>query len=278
MNRVFEVDGRERFARMRGSPELPCAVFVHPFMLNSLFWWDQLEGLSNVRHCVALDLPGFGRSEPFDLRAIDLEAYARDLLRTFDALGIAGPVDLVGLSGSAMVSVIAAVAAPERVASLTLMSAPFIDSMGPAYDRYRAEMARLAVVEDKGVVFRRMLDYVVGRSLGLPERARYRSMLEETRYEMLVAFLTNTKFALPGDIAGRLIQPVLFPVGDQDSLISPDQTQAQAGTLRDARVVVLPDCGRFPPIEAPTALNAALEEFWTGPARRSPAQLAEGKA
>jgi pimeloyl-ACP methyl ester carboxylesterase len=259
----FEIDGRERFVRTRGASDLPPAVFLHPFMLNSRFWWDQLEGLSDIRFCLAPDLPGFGRSDPLRIDRIDLGEYANDLLRCLDTWGIDGPVDLVGLSGSAIVAVLAAALAPERIRSLALMSAPFIETMGEAYDRYKAEMARLVVVEDKSVVYRRMLDYVVGPGLGLTARARYRSMFEETRAEMFVAFLTQTSVRLPEDLSTRLAMPVLFPVGEHDTLISPEAAQAQAGTLANARIERIDSCGRFPPIEQPDRLNAALRRFWS---------------
>ena len=259
----FEIDGRERFVRTRGASDLPPAVFLHPFMLNSRFWWDQLDGLSDIRFCLAPDLPGFGRSDPLRIDRIDLGEYADDLLRCLDVWGIGDPVDLVGLSGSAIVAALAAARAPHRVRSLTLMSAPFIETMGEAYDRYKAEMARLVVVEGKAVVYRRMLDYVVGPGLGLAERARYRSMFEETRAEMFVAFFTRTTVKLPQDLAARLDLPVLFPIGENDTLISPEQAQAQADTLGNARVERIDGCGRFPPIERPDRLNAALRRFWS---------------
>lgn len=259
---AYSLNGQERYARRAGDPELPTAVFLHPLMLNSMFWWDQLRGLGDVRHCIAPDLPGFGRSEPLRLDGIDLGELARDVLACLDEWGVRQPVDLVGLSASALVAALVAAAAPKRVRSLTLMSAPFIETMGEAYDRYRSEMARLAVVEDKGVVFRRMLDYVVGPNLGLMERARYRSMLEETRYEMLVAFLTRTTVALPADLDRRLTMPILFPVGEHDTLMSPSQAGEQASRFADARVETIDGCGRFPPLERPAALNDALRRFW----------------
>ena len=259
---TFEIDGGERFVRERGDRQAPVALFLHPFMLNSRFWWDQLAGLSDIRRCLAPDLPGFGRSDPLRVDRIDLQEYADDVLRCLDQWGVAEPVDVVGLSGSAIVSVLLAVRAPDRVRSLALMSAPFIATMGEVYDRYKSEMARLAVVEDKGVVVRRMLDYVVGPGLGLLERARYRSMFEETRYEMLVAFLTRTSVTLPNDLNARLTMPILFPIGEHDTLVSPDQTKAQAEALPDARIQRIDGCGRFPPLERPDQLNSALRRFW----------------
>jgi pimeloyl-ACP methyl ester carboxylesterase len=254
-------EGARHFRRVGAGP---VALFLHPFMLNSRFWLDQLAGLSDFRCCLAPDMPGFGRSDPLHLDRIDLHEYADDLLCFLDTLGVEGPVDAVGLSGSAMVLAYACAKAPHRFRSLALMSAPFRGSMGVAYDRYRAEMARLAVVEDKGVVFRRMTEYVTGSGMSLAAKARYRSMLEEARTESIVAFMTATRVDMPADLAERIPVPVLLPIGDEDSLIGMDEARQMVARMRDCHIVPIPGSGRFPPLEQPEVLNRVLREFWTG--------------
>jgi pimeloyl-ACP methyl ester carboxylesterase len=219
-----------------------------------------------VRTCWAPDLPGFGGSEPLRLDRIDLGEYADDLLAWLDAVGVDEPVDAVGLSGSALVVALACYRSPARFRSLTLMSAPFRSTMGEAYDRYKAEMARLAVVEDKGVMFRRMTEYVTGAGMSLLAKARYRSMMEDTRLESIVAFMTATRVELPGDLAERLPVPVLLPIGDGDTLIGADEARALAARMPRGHVADVAGSGRFPPLERPEALNALLREFWAGPA------------
>jgi 3-oxoadipate enol-lactonase len=256
------IEDEMRYFRRAGAG--PVAVFLHPFMLNSRFWLDQLADLRDVRTCIAPDMPGFGQSTSLRLDLIDLHEYADDLLAFLDELGIDGPVDAVGLSGSAMVLAFACAKAPQRFRSLALMSAPFRGSMGVAYDRYRAEMARLAVVEDKGVVFRRMTEYVTGAGMSLAAKARYRSMLEEARTESIVAFMTATRVDMPEDLADRITVPVLLPVGEEDSLIGLEEARQLEKRMRDCRVAPIPGCGRFPPLEQPAALNRLLREFWAG--------------
>src|SRR3989304_5962559 len=56
------VNGNMLFYRESG--EGPPAVFIHGFPLDHSLWLDQLKGLAHVRHCIAPDLRGFGRSEP----------------------------------------------------------------------------------------------------------------------------------------------------------------------------------------------------------------------
>jgi pimeloyl-ACP methyl ester carboxylesterase len=254
-------DGERTYRRAGNGPP---ALFVHPFMLNSRFWLDQLSGLADVRTCWAPDLPGFGGSDPLRLDRIDLGEYADDLIGWLDAVGIREPVDAVGLSGSAIVVALACYRAPDRFRSLTLMSAPFRSTMGEAYDRYKAEMARMAVVEDKSVMFRRMTEYVTGSGMSLLAKARYRSMMEDTRLESIVAFMTATRVELPDDLAERLTVPVLLPIGDGDTLIGAEEARALAARMPQGRVAAITGSGRFPPLERPDLLNACLREFWAG--------------
>ena len=78
------------------------------------------------RRVVALDLRGRGLSDATPPGTYGWPAHARDVLAVADALGAAGPVDLVGHSMGAFVGMQAAADAPERVRRLVL-----VDAAGP---------------------------------------------------------------------------------------------------------------------------------------------------
>ena len=52
------------------------AVFIHGLGGMSTNWTDLMHALQYRLHCVAVDLPGFGYSEPFD-RAPSITAFAQ---------------------------------------------------------------------------------------------------------------------------------------------------------------------------------------------------------
>lgn len=245
----------------RGRP----AIFLPAFLTDSRYWLDQLEGLADVRRCIAPDPLGFGQSDPTTARAIEPEVYARQLVGFLDALGIDEPVDLVGFSGGAIVCALFAAAHGSRVASLTLMSSAFTSGPDPAYRRYQQEMARLVVVEGIDALFRRFDEYIFGAQPSLYARARYKTMLADTPYEMFVAFLTSDALGARPELPALLKMPVLLPYGERDVVIHEQQAQALAALMPHAVWRRVPDAGRLLALENPGALNAALREFWSEP-------------
>jgi pimeloyl-ACP methyl ester carboxylesterase len=61
----------------------------------------------------------------------------------------------------------------------------------------------------------------------------------------------------------RLKLPVMIPVGQGDSVLTPAMAERTAALFPDARVVVLPGAGRLLPLESPREFNDALRAFWT---------------
>jgi pimeloyl-ACP methyl ester carboxylesterase len=258
MSHTVTVSDAEMFYREsgRGRPVL----YVHALLLDSRLWLDQLAAFPNRRN-LAPDLPGFGWSSPVVAPKVDTERHAARLIEFLDRVGAREPVDVVGLSGGGTIAAMACAAAPQRCRSLVMISTPLGAALDPAGVRYRAENARTVVIEGKDTLFRRFNEYIVGPNASLLARARYKSMLEQTPYESIVAFMT-TQEPPRTDLASRLPMPVMIPVGDGDTVLTPANAEALAKSFPDARVVRLPVAGRLLPLEAPAELSRALEEFW----------------
>lgn len=239
------------------------ALFLHPFLLNSAFWIDQLNDLADVRRCIAPDMRGWGRSEPVSDTRLDLGTYARDVLTFLDQIGVTEPVDVVGMSVSSFISGLVYELAPERIASLTLISSVFDFERNLPYERYQREMARTVVVEGHDALFRRFDEYIDGPNSSLHMRARYKQMLLDSRVEMIVAHLTGsgTTPARP-DLPGKIKVPVLIPAGTEDSVISMEQFEQNARAFPNATVVAIEGAGRLIPLEASSRFSAALRRFW----------------
>jgi len=112
----------QRLASQKDGPA-PTVVSVHGLGMDTLasFYLSLAAPLAAAGvHVVTYDLRGHGRSEktPTKYRLSDS---ADDLIGLLDALGITEPVHLVGNSYGGCVSFNVAVAAPERVASITLL-------------------------------------------------------------------------------------------------------------------------------------------------------------
>src|SRR6188508_969060 len=95
----------------------PAVVLLHAGVADRTMWSEHLPPLADAGYrAVALDLPGFGEAPP-------AEAPWSDVLATMSALDIASAA-IVGNSFGGAVAYNLALASPERVTALVLVSAP----------------------------------------------------------------------------------------------------------------------------------------------------------
>jgi pimeloyl-ACP methyl ester carboxylesterase len=108
----------------------PVALFIHGVLLNSYLWRHQLEDLSDIRRCIALDLLAHGDTEIAPNQDVSVTANAKMLKEFLDALHI-DQVDLVGNDSGGGIAQIFAALYPERVRSLTLTDCDTHDNWPP---------------------------------------------------------------------------------------------------------------------------------------------------
>jgi pimeloyl-ACP methyl ester carboxylesterase len=257
----IEIDGCETFYRSAGSGKP--AVFVHPYLLDSTIWLDQVKGLADRRRCIALDLPGHGRSDPISATTLDPERDAAFLTRFLDGLALGVPIDLVATGAGGIIAALAYAAKPARFSSLTLLSTNFAQGPNESVKTYQREMARLAVVEGMDAVFRRWDEYIVGSAVTLHARARYKSMITRCRYETIVAFLMSDALKERPELPRLFDVPVLLPYGEEDVVMKGELGGKVLASYRNApQTVVVPKAARLLPLENPEALNQSIAAFW----------------
>jgi len=108
----------------------PVALFVHGVLLNGYLWRHQLDDLSDVRRCIAVDLLAHGDTEIAPGQDVSVTANAKMLEEFLDALHI-DKVDLVGNDSGGGIAQIFAALYPERVRSLTLTDCDTHDNWPP---------------------------------------------------------------------------------------------------------------------------------------------------
>ena len=108
----------------------PVALFVHGFPLNGYHWRHQLEGLRDIRRCIAPDLMGLGFSEVTTDQSLCFAAQAQMLREFIDTLGIA-EIDVIGNDSGGAIAQILATQVPDRIRSLTLTNCDVHDNWPP---------------------------------------------------------------------------------------------------------------------------------------------------
>ncbi|MFH8586116.1 alpha/beta fold hydrolase [Streptomyces celluloflavus] len=240
---------------------------------RSLEDWEPLRAALPARRLIALDLAGFGRSQPLpDLR---LGALAEHVAKTLDRLGATAPAHVVGNSLGGAVAMRLAVHDPARVASLALA-----DSAG-----FGREVTWLLRALDLPVLWRLLLrpdEYgarTAERSLfhdpafATPDRIALARELARrpgaARTTRQVARALGSLSGVRADRRGNLLAavealdiPTLVVWGDRDRILPAAHLTHAATALPRARTHLFARTGHLPQIERAAEFAALLDEFW----------------
>jgi pimeloyl-ACP methyl ester carboxylesterase len=274
------VDGRAVLIRRTPGTGDP-ALYVHGLGGSSTNWTDLAALLTEHVDGMALDLPGFGGSDPARDGDYSLAAQARVIARVIEQWG-RGPVHLAGNSLGGAVCVLLAARRPELVRTLTLVSpampdlrprrspAVFIGAFGVPGLRLLADrwVARTSV-EDR---VRGVLEICFADPSVIPE-VRWAEAIADERKQMTVpwaraafagsvrglvtAYLRTGQRSLWAE-AAKITAPTAVVWGEQDRLVDVILAPRTARTIPGATLLVLPNIGHVAHLEAPPAVARVI--------------------
>lgn len=118
----------------------PVLLFVHGVLMNKHLWRHQIDDLSDIRRCIALDLLAHGDTEIRADQDVSVTANAAMIAEFLDALDI-DRVDIVGNDSGGGICQIFAALHPDRVRTLTLTDCDASDNWPPAAFQPFVDMA-----------------------------------------------------------------------------------------------------------------------------------------
>jgi pimeloyl-ACP methyl ester carboxylesterase len=278
----LRVNGRSLLVRTTPAAraEAEPALYVHGLGGSSTNWTDFASLLAEEVDGLAIDLPGYGGSDPAPGGDYCPAALAEVVARVIEETG-RGPVHLFGNSLGGVIAVLVAARRPDLVRTLTLIS-PAMPDLRP--DRGPRLMIGLAALPGRG---RRVRDYlgvdpavrvrtVVEACFAHPEAIpprRLAEAVEEARREQLTpwradAFVRSIRGLIATYLAprgrslwraaGAITAPTLVLWGGADRLVSADLAERTAAAIPKSRLLVLPDVGHTAQLEAPEAAARAV--------------------
>ncbi|MBM4071297.1 MAG: alpha/beta fold hydrolase [Planctomycetes bacterium] len=241
----------------------PTVVLLHGFPLCSAMWRPQIAALQKDYRVIVPDLRGFGGSTPV-ADAPSLEQMADDVGGLLDALRIAEPVVLGGLSMGGYAALAVARRYPGRLRGLILADtrAEPDDAQGKAN---RDAMIDFARANDARAVIDKMLPRLLAEKTlaARPEVVQeIRDMAAAQEIDGIVGalkVLRDRPDARPGLASIRV--PTLVVVGSEDALTPPAMAETLAAGIADATLVIIPGAGHMSNLEEPEAFNAAIAGF-----------------
>jgi pimeloyl-ACP methyl ester carboxylesterase len=276
-SRTVQLGGLVHYVDFGGADDGPAVVLVHGLGGSHLNWDLFAPLLTPHARVWALDLPGFGRSEPGG-RNTTVYSNVAVLQRFLDEV-VGEPVVLIGNSMGGMISILAAGERPDAVTGLVLID-PAVPGPRRALDPLVAVTFALYALPFVGERFlwwrrtrqsalarvREMLELcgvdpdqlpagVIDRSVTLLEeredvegmdkaflaaaRSLVRLLIDPRRYRRAMASIDD---------------PVLLVHGDRDRLVSVAAARDIARRHPDWRYVELPDVGHVPQLQVPDRL------------------------
>jgi len=283
MTRQVEVDGRKVTVVDTGG-DGPPLLWVHGLGGIWQNWLLNIPAFMGSHRCVAMDLPGFGQSEP-PAGEISIRGFARTVDRVCKLLDIEEPV-VIGNSMGGFTGAELAVSSPTRVSKLVLVAAAGLSTeylarepLLAAARAFAALSARSSLVRGSPMIKRPRL-----RRFALQLVVRYPEKLSVPLTTELVAGANAPGFidafdALMSysfrDRLERIEVPVLIVWGRNDMLVPVEDAEMFEHLIGDnAHSVVFDDTGHLPMLERPSRFNELLAGFIAG--ERAPEAGVEG--
>jgi pimeloyl-ACP methyl ester carboxylesterase len=249
--------------------EGPPLLLVHGLGGCWQWWLENLPVLSQHSRVIAVDLPGFGESEPLPPPG-KMATQVESLAALLDQLGL-DRVTLVGHSMGGLIAMMFAFEHPDRLNGLVPVCAGGVD-LGPR---------RLAAIVQGFLAFNAWFKRpAVNRAFAQRPRLRRLmftgvtgdpSALSPQLGAVLVPRLASgpgfvdaviSAGAMEGAIeAERIVTPSLLIWGGRDPILPVRGAQALAERMPDARLEVLAGVGHCPMFERPAHFNELLAAF-----------------
>jgi pimeloyl-ACP methyl ester carboxylesterase len=291
-SRWLDIDWRkhQRWVPVAGSPvnviemgEGPAIVFVHGLSGSWPNWLEQLPVFAREHRVIAMDLPGFGHS-PMPSQDITISAYARMLDELLETLGVSA-ASVVGNSMGGFVAAELAIAYPQRVERLVLISAagistyrnrdaerlePYLRRLAPMIAVYTGWTAARSDWVTKRPGLRNMTLGLVARH---PSRLPAALAAEQLRGAGKPGFMQALRANIDYPVRERLPEiacPTLIVWGDEDKVIPVADASVFEELIPNSRKVIFEGTGHVAMLERPVAFNKLLSEFVEeepGPAR-----------
>ncbi|RJQ72826.1 alpha/beta hydrolase [Pseudonocardiaceae bacterium YIM PH 21723] len=271
-----------------GPADAPRCVYIHGLGGSSTNWTDLSLALSGHCRGMAVDLPGFGRTEPPAHHDFSIPAHTEVVCDFLDGLAEPDGVHLVGNSFGGAIAMMIAARRPDLVATLTLIS-PAMPDRRPDPRRLsdpRMVIANLPLISRKarrelaGVTPEQRTEAMLKLCFAEPDSVPEQRFAETAReYGELgklpwigpalgrtTAGLLKAWFAPPSRSLWRelpkIAAPTLVVWGTEDRLVSVRKAPRTAAGIPSARMLVLPNTGHVAQMERPVTVARAVLGMW----------------
>lgn len=268
------VNGRRLHYYTAGDPDAPPVILLHGGGIDSakIAWRLLIDPLAETYYVFALDLPGYGKSDPPPREPYTTPFLLRTLRDFIETLRFTS-VTLVGLSMGGALALGYAVHRPLRVAQLVLVDTYGIQDTAPFHPFARLALRAPVLAQDAVWELTRANRMILWAGLSriffnplAVDPLLLQDAAESIRLELFYEWL-NTEITDDGCLTNytprlpELNMPTLLVHGRFDPSIPVGWARRAAGMLPYGELVEIPFCGHWPNRERPHRFNRAVLEF-----------------
>lgn len=241
-------------------------LLLHGFPLDRRMWGEQVWGeqmadSSLPGRRIAIDLPGFGKTQPPEAFTIpSLAKTIRELLAQLDAL----PCVLAGLSMGGYVALNFAREFQGDLRGLILVDTRAEADTAQGKEN-RQKMIELVRTKGSGAIADQMQpkllssDTVAHRPYQVRALRRMMEAVPPQTIEIALSAMRDRPDMT--EALGSITVPTLILVGDADEITPPAVAQSMQKKLPDAELVIVQGAGHMSPLEQPAQVNRAIRNF-----------------
>lgn len=235
-------------------------VLIHAFPTDQRLWKPQQDRLQHVFRVISVDLPGFGQSEML-APGVSIADYSHEIKKLLDHLKL--PKVIIG--GESMGGYVALAFAkhyPNAVAGLVLSGTRATAATQVEKNKFRENANNVLANGPKNHV-----DMLMTKLLSEDVDATIRDYLATIVYSQNGSAMAAAMFAMADrddtmDVLTRLNVPILIITGENDRVISTQESMAMHKVAAHSQLTILPRGGHLINLEQPEAWNAAVIKFF----------------
>ncbi len=250
-------------------------IFVHGLGSYLPAWEKNIDGLKQNYRCIAIDLPGYGKSSKA-VHSGTMEFYA-DVIKSFiDKLGLRKAV-IAGHSMGGQIAMVMALKYPDYVDKLVLVSPAGIETFTEGQKEWFRNVMTVAGVKNTSV--QQIRANLTANFYNLHDDAEF--MITDRIAMRDAEYFDNYCYTVVQSVKGMIDQPVydflpeikqktLILFGENDNLIpnpylnpgfTADIGKTATERIPDSKLIVVPSCGHFVQFEKSDVFNNAVRDF-----------------
>ncbi|WP_139043301.1 alpha/beta fold hydrolase [Mycobacterium lentiflavum] len=246
----------------------PAVVLLHGMASSWQWWLENIPALAQQHRVIAVDLPGFGQSDPLPAPA-EMATHARTVLDLLTELGIESAT-VSGHSMGGLVAIEMFKADPRRTSNLIL-----VDSGGVPMSERRLAVILVVLRLCSAFLRRRFVRHALATRMWVRQIALRAAFRDPRAMSPELAAMTMPAFGGPGSVdaipaAARSVHatvpesitcPVLLVWGEHDVVVPPSCAHQMHDKLPDCELAVFSGVGHSPMVELPDRFNDLALNF-----------------